>query len=1069
MANAAAPRRDTLLAGRYLLQEEIGSGGMGAVYRATDLRTGGPVAVKLLHPAYARSATYRERLRREAQIAASLTSPRVVRIVDFDEHEGAPFLVEELVAGETLGERLARTGKLPLAEALTIAREVACALAGAHALGIVHRDLKLDNVKLVDGQVKVLDFGIARADGIPGLTGTDSWVGTVEYVAPERAQGAGDIRSDLYSLGVILFTLVVGRLPFDGPTPLAILRRHEFEAPPVPADLPRSVRVVLARCLAKDPNDRYPSPTELIAGLDEALYHVGGPDPPAARFAETAVWHGDAFCMAPTPRLVPPNNLPLPVTSFIGRQRERAALAERLTDVRALTLTGPGGVGKTRLALEVATAASDLHRDGAWLVPLAALPDPALVTQAIADALGVREAPGRELAATLAEWLRPRHLLLVLDNCEHVIHACATIVDALLQTCPHLRVLAASREPLGIGGEVVWAVPPLVVQSEAVELFTARAAAALPGFRIAPDEAPLVTEIVRRLDGLPLAIELAAARVKVLSLPEILNRLSDRFGLLTTGTRVALPRHQTLRAALDWSYDLLPEAERVLFRRLGVFARGFTLEAAEAVLPEAGEAVLDGLAALVDKSLLAHETAVDGSSRFTMLQTVREYALEHLRHNGEEEAVALRHLEHCVRLVEKAEPGLRGREQLEWLAVLDREHENLRAVLDWCADGSASPPSAAGRGLRLAAALGWYWYLRGQRNDGYRRLAKLLQRTAAADPSGEDATPSTRAMARALAAYLAFWGPDPARVIPLAEHACRQARAGGDALVLAWCLLYRAAVEPRGADAAQSVARWEEALGLFRAAGATWGAALCLAWLGRYAIRAGEWERARRHLEESHALFQKLGDRWGRALAVSRLASVAEQAGDSAGAERYLEEQQALARDLGHRGAVAGGLNRLAGLSLRRGDVAQAADRFEQSIALFRAIGESRSTAAPLRQLARLVAHQGDYARAEELLRESLRVWQGQDGVMGPIRSLLVGAEMALLQGKRERAARLLAAAEAEIARSRTELGAALAAALQREAGVVRRAIAGARDGAPPGGPPMGLADAMAYALEAAA
>ena len=1065
---------------------------MGSVFRATDLRTGGPVAVKLLHPAYARNASYRERLRREAQIAASLTSPRVVRVVDLDEQDGVPFLVQEYVAGETLGRQLEREGKLPLGEALAIVREVAHALDAAHAAGIVHRDLKPNNVKLVDGQVKVLDFGIARAEGIPSLTATDSWLGTVEYIAPERGQGLGDIRSDLYSLGVILFLLVTGRLPFSGPAPLAILRQHESTPPPIPDDLPPMVQAILARCLAKDPERRYQAPADLIADLDEALDPaVGGqaedrsePSRTAERTALLPKSPGTPSVLGP----VPPNNLPLQVTSFVGRERECAALSRLLPEARALTLTGPGGIGKTRLALQIAATEAERYQDGAWLVPLANLPDGDSLTETIAGVLGVREVPRRALAETLAEWLRPRRLLLLLDNCEHVIAACAALVNALLQTCPHLQVLATSREPLGIAGEVVWRVPPLELRSEAVQLFSERAAAARPDFRVGPETEPLVAEIGRRLDGLPLAIELAAARVKVLSVSEIAGRLNDRFRLLTAGSRTALPHHQTLRAAIGWSYELLSAEEQTVFRRLGVFARGCTLDAAEAVIPDSlggssgaeGLGVLDGLAALVDKSLLTHEADANGRSRYTMLQTIREYALERLRENGEERAVAMRHLDHCVRLAETADRALRGRDQLTWLARLDEEHDNFRAVLDWCADGSASPPAAAGRGLRLAAALGWYWYLRGQRSEGRTRLGKLLPRAVAADPDGAAAPVGARAMARAVAAHLGFWGADPAPSVALADRACRQARESGDPLVLAWCLLYRAVVEPRGTNTSEAVARWTETLTLFRAAGENWGVALSLAWLGRYAFRAGDAALAVQQLEESQSLFRLLGDRWGIALALARLASVAEHAGHFAKAEAYLEEQQALARELGHQGAVAGGLNRLAGLSLRRGDVVQAKARFEQSLATFRAIGEQRSMAAPLRQLARLVAHHnGDTARAEALLRESLRVWQGQDGVTGPIRSLLGCADVALLRAKQsqsgqlearqvERAVRLLSAAEAEMTHSRGELDAFTHAQLEQEAAELRRALreAGAARDAAEAGPALSLAEAIDYALQ---
>jgi non-specific serine/threonine protein kinase len=1113
MSLSSIPKEETLLAGRYLLVEEIGSGGMGTVYRSTDLRTGGPVAVKLLHPALARNAMYRERLRREAQIAASLTSPRVVRIVDLDEHEGIPFIVQEYVAGETLDRQLERDGKFPLLEALAIGREVARALEAAHAAGIVHRDLKPENIKLVDGQVKVLDFGIARADGIPSLTATNAWVGTVEFCAPERALGLGDIRSDVYSLGVILFALITGRLPFDGPTPMAIMRAHESAPPPIPDDLPHQVQAVLARCLAKHPNERYQTPTDLIADLGEAMAHlpatdwtlgpVGTPSVTATRPLGQPVLAGEtsplptewppssAMHSLPTPKLVPPNNLPVQVTSFVGRERERAEVHRLLSTARVITLAGPGGIGKTRLALQVAGEASEEYLGGAWLVPLATLGDPLLVPQAIADALGIRETAGRPLIATLAEWLRQKPLLLILDNCEHLVGACATLVYALTQSCPQLTLLATSREPLGIGGEVLWRVPPLDLQAEAVQLFAERATAARPGFEVTPDQEALVAEICWRLDGLPLAIELAAARVKLLSIEEIAARLDDRFRLLSSGSRTALPHQQTLRAAIEWSYDLLSDEEQVLFRRLGVFANGCTLDAAEEVLrlpaappptvPSASQPaalaesphaelgfrqaeadepdVLEGLAALVDKSLLTHESGPGGDSRFVMLQTIREYALERLRESAEAAAVQERHLAYFLDLAEQADAQLRGRDQVIWLARLEVEHDNLRAALEW----STATPGQAARGLRLATTLGWFWYLRGQRSEGRARLEALLAR-----PDAAAAPPTVRALALGTAAHLAFWGSDAAAALPLVDEACRLAVATDEPRAQAWALLYRAVVEPHE-NPADLAARWQESLALFRRAGDNWGVALSLAWLGWLAFRRGDVAEAIPNLEESQSLFRLLGDRWGSGLVLGRLANIADYQGEYARAEAYFEEQQVLARELGHKGSIAGGLSRLAALNLRRGDVAQARGRFEQSVALFRAIGEPRSTAAPLRQLARLLArYHHDFARAEALLAESLSVWEEHEGVIGPIRSLLGYVDLALLRGERDRAAHLLAAVEAEMGRRDAEFDAFARKQLRDDADDLRRQLAATGNGSesePAAGEPMALADAIIYAL----
>ncbi|MGH2355976.1 MAG: protein kinase domain-containing protein, partial [Chloroflexota bacterium] len=624
----AAP--GTLLANRYLMGEALGRGGMGTVYGATDLRTGGTVAIKILHPALAGDPVYRERLRREAQAAAVLTSPRVVRVTDLDEHQGTPFLVMEYVAGETLQQRLRREGRLPPAAALSIVLEIAHALEDAHAHGIVHRDLKPHNVKLVDGQVKVLDFGIAHVEGVPGLTIPGQRVGTPAYSAPEWASGTADIRADIYALGVILFALLEGHVPFQGTTAQAVLRRPEPVPLPVAAHAPPEAQAVLRRCLATDPQQRFQTPAELVAALrmaarglpelgeavppepDAAPPAVG--DPPAAPLSQTL----DLPPATPQPSQLPQetthgtpgsvpgaaHNLPAALSTFVGREREAAEVQRLLRGegdrprARLVTLTGAGGAGKTRLAIHVAASLLGNYPDGVRLVELAPLADAALVPQAVAAALGVRETPGRPVADTLVDTLAPRCLLLVLDNCEHLVAACAALAEALLRACPDLQILATSREALGLLGETTWPVPALslpaatalpvarvaeVAEHEAVRLFTERAAASSPGFALTEQNAAAVAEICRRLDGLPLAIELAAARVRALSVQQIAARLDDRFRLLTAGRRAALPHQQTLRASMDWSYELLAEPERQVLRRLAVFAGGWPLEAAEAV------------------------------------------------------------------------------------------------------------------------------------------------------------------------------------------------------------------------------------------------------------------------------------------------------------------------------------------------------------------------------------------------------------------------------------------------------------------------------------------------------
>ncbi len=543
----------TILGDRFLLADELGSGSTGAVYRATDLRTGGPVAVKVPHAYLARDPLFRERLRREARLAAALTSPRVVRVVDLDQHEGVPYLVMEYVAGETLAERLRREGPLPLAEALAVAREVARALEAAHALGVVHRDLTPRNIKLVDGQVKVLDFGIAQAAGLSGVTPPGGLFSAPAYTAPERLSGdAGDDdpRADLYSVGAILYTLLTGRPPAPATRGSAGGPATAGLAPDL-TGLPPAAERILARCLAPDPARRYGSAAELSAALGTVLAalnvrptltHVtptsapsafpqraaGAPvgtpapaAPPAEASGEsTRILPISSATTQPTGGAVPgiPHNLPAALTTFVGREVEVGDLMRLLrgppggaaggswSSPRLVTIVGAGGAGKTRLALQVAArlsgegGAESPFPDGVWLVPLASLADGQLVVEAVAGALGVRAAPGGPVLDAVTAWLRPRRLLLLLDNCEHLVGACAAFAEGALLAAPGLRVLATSREPLGISGEVLWRLPTLpapdlqalpeaerLLDFAAVRLFVERARGVNPGFALTPE------------------------------------------------------------------------------------------------------------------------------------------------------------------------------------------------------------------------------------------------------------------------------------------------------------------------------------------------------------------------------------------------------------------------------------------------------------------------------------------------------------------------------------------------------------------------------------------------------
>ena len=541
--------------GRYRVESEIGRGGMGTVYRVHDILLDRDVAVKVLSASAVES---RARLLREARATAKLNHPNIVSVYDAGESAGLLYIVMELAPGHSLHAHHPEA----LEEIIAIARQICAALDHAHAQGIVHRDLKPENVLLTnEGTAKLMDFGLARTLGAAHITQEGAIIGTVFYLAPEQAQGREvDGRSDLYSLGVMLYEFATGQLPFVGDDPIAIISQH-LNSPVVPpstirSEISPSFEAIIVKLLAKDPNDRFGSARE----VDEAL----------ARISE-----GHNLALAGASRY----NLPIQLTSFVGREKEMAEIKRLLSTAHLVTLTGTGGSGKTRLSVQVGSDLVLDYADGVWMVELATLSDPLLIPQKIASSLGLRQEPNRSLQETLAAYLRARTLLLILDNCEHMIDAVAQWVDLLLRNCPGLRVLATSREALGIAGETAFRVPSLslpdvrhlpsmekLAQYDAVRLFVDRASNVSPDFRLTEQNRPSVAQICARLDGIPLALELAAARVKALSVEQIATRLDDRFRLLTGGSRTALPRQQTLRALIDWSYDLLSEPEQRVLR-----------------------------------------------------------------------------------------------------------------------------------------------------------------------------------------------------------------------------------------------------------------------------------------------------------------------------------------------------------------------------------------------------------------------------------------------------------------------------------------------------------------------
>src|ERR1700733_10388201 len=709
--------------GPYRIEAQIGAGGMGQVYLAIDTRLERKVALKLL-PEAGSDPEVVHRFEREARAASALNHPNIATVYDIGVGDQGRFIVMEYVAGRTLRDLL-KAGPL-LDSVAELGGQMARALSAAHDAGITHRDIKPENLMVRDdGSVKIVDFGLARLRRVEptaetvfqSIAETGLLVGTPRYMSPEQARGESPgPPSDVFSLGLVFYEMVVGRSPFAASTVRETLHAISTQDPERPSRWNPAISPALDQLiltmLRRDPSGR-PS----AAAVESALAASGANDS-ASR--ET--------------------NLPVQRTAFIGRDEERAAIKAQLLNpaVRTLTLTGPGGTGKTRLALQCVQDVLGNFPGGAYFVDLAPLAEPKLVISAIANALNVRESPGHDLTGMVRQHLSTLGAsLLILDNFEHLMDAASSVV-ALLGSSAKLKVVVTSRLVLRIYGEHEFPVLPLPLPSNApvpsperlldfasVELFVQRASAVRPGFSVTPENASAIVEICRRLDGLPLAIELAAARVKILPPASLLARIESRLQLLTSGARDLPARQQTLRRTIDWSYDLLEPAERKLFARLAVFAGGCTLEAAEAVCNTHEDLELDlfeCMSSLGDKALLRQLSDNEAEPRFSMLETIREYARERLKESGELTTTEHAHAAYFLVLAEEDVGILRPDQQQSWYRRSDLERDNFRAaVRSLLSSGNAE------WALRLGAALLWFWEQQEYFTEGRDLLETILR------------------------------------------------------------------------------------------------------------------------------------------------------------------------------------------------------------------------------------------------------------------------------------------------------------------------------------------------------
>jgi len=634
------------------------------------------------------------------------------------------------------------------------------------------------------------------------------------------------------------------------------------------------------------------------------------------------------------------SNVPIPLTSFIGREKELKDIKRFLSDSRLVTLTGPGGVGKTRLAIQTAHDLSKKYKDGVFWVSLVSLSDDNLIPQEIAQTINVRENPQEKLIETLKTHLKSKELLLVLDNCEHLIRACAQYAEQLLGASPKLRILATSIEALGLFNETIWQVPSLPlpeIQQEfsvkklrefaSIELFYERASNAKPGFALEEGNATSVAQICHQLDGIPLAIELAAARIKLMSLDEIAARLDDRFSLLTAGSRTAIPRHQTLRATIDWSYDLLTDPEQVLLRRLSVFTGGFTLEAAEAVCSQGMKRseILNLLGRLVDKSLVIveKESKID-ETWYRLLETIRQYALEKLLETGEASHIRDQHLDFYLNLAEKSEPKIFSSETAIWFKRLDKELDNIRAAIEWSTNSGKAVAA-----LRIAGSLVYFWFAYGQlASEWHGRIKQGLSRPESME--------RTLARAKALNGIgLIYWIVPEADMHPIDRRS-----------------------------------ELEEALSIGRELGDPWNTATALRNLGLIEIIQGNYKQAQKFLKQSLAIWRDMGSKgkMGKSWTLILLGDGALIQVKSELARSFYEEARKLLLEIGDINFLAYLVRRTGQLARHDGDNEKAIALCAESLNLNREVGDTRGIVASLAGFAAIAVKQGRFERAAKLM-----------------------------------------------------------------------------------------------------
>ena len=1018
--------------GNYRLVRLLGSGRFADVYLAEQIYLNTLAAIKVLNT-YLTPDTMGNFLR-EARQLSHLDHPHIIRVLDFGLAQERPYLVMEYAPGGTLRERHPRGSRVPLQAIVSSVSDVAPALQYAHDQGLVHGDLKPENLLLgKNEQVLLSDFGIALLVPATNSLPVPEMYGTLIYMAPEHIRGVPSPQSDQYALAVMVYEWLSGQPPFQGSV-AEVVSQHLFATPTLlreqDAEIPLAVERVVLKALSKDPKLRFVD----VLSFATALREASQPETSPAHFQaysksimpSTPVTSEKAATSSP----VRFQNLPALLTPLIGREQQEQAIRALLLrpEVRFLTLTGTAGIGKTCLAQKVATDLSEEFPHGVCLVQLAPLSDADLVVPAIAQTLGLRDVEEHSLFESLKAFLRDKHLLLLLDNFEQVLQAAPALVELLL-ACPSLKFLVTSRAVVHVESEYEFAVPPLslpdplhlpaneeLLQYAAVALFVERAQMVKPTFVLSEDNAAAIAQICIRLDGLPLSLELAAARSKLLSPQALLGRLNHRLAVLTGGRQDAPTRQHTLRDTISWSYDLLTAQEQRCFRRLAIFVGGCTLEAAEAVCSvpiyrglTAGEAdlslpAIDLVASLLDKSLLQQSDRAGDESRLLMLETIREYALERLADSGDLEATEETHAMYYLALAEQSEPELFGHQQRLWMSRLTWDAENLRAALQWSQTHQRKEQL-----LRLAGNLGHFWYMCGRFSEAMLWIETALREVA------PDVAVSARIKALYIVTLIASHLGQSDLLFVRAGECLALARQHGDSrglVIASWPLVHHLLAS---GDIIRAHAQAEETLTFVRThapAEDSWTLACALNAFGSVVLSQGDYTQAQQLYERAIALFKEAGDLWLYGELHLFLANVYWAQGDETKAQTFLKEGLAVHDQVGNAWVTGWFVSLFGEIALRQGDIPRARFLLEAGLKRHQQLGDQQGQALIYALLAQAAASEHDYLLTRTLAAQSLSIARTVHDSGSLILCLEELADVVAGQGEPAWAARLWGAAE---------------------------------------------------------